>query len=282
MGKITSGNFWPRAGAIEALVDEFVKSGLDRLLISSESIFDVIGAKETKFIGHLRAFFPDAKINMLCFVRDPVDHAISAYQQMVKRGGYRGSFSGSLLQYDVIPKCRTVFSRLKDADVSFKVFNYSRHEKRIALDIEDWLGLPSGSLETPLVDRVNRSMTRAELKLQSEFNKYFGAFASQIISDPLCNLLPNVKSEIPEISLKELSEFVDRVRDDLQKAKLEDFMPSEEVPLLLDAETYLSQFAVSEQNHVYGFSAHQIEIIVESIATSLHKLKTITDRGDLN
>ena len=168
--QITSGNFWPRAGAMETLIDGFIELRLERLLISSEAIFDIIGAPESKFIGHLREFFPDAKIKALCFVRDPVDHAVSVSQQKVKRGGYCGSFVDSLPEYDVISKCRLVFDRLRDAEVSLSVFNYSRHEKSITLKTENWLGLPSGTLETPLVDRVNRSMTRAELKFQLEFS----------------------------------------------------------------------------------------------------------------
>ena len=280
-GKITSGNFWPHDGAIENLIYAFNESKLNKLLISSEAIFDVIGASTSKFIERLRAPFPDTKINALCFVRDPVDHAISVYQQKVKRGGYCGSFRDSLLEYDIIPKCRTVFGRLQDAEVSLKVLNYSNHEKQIVPCIENWLGLPAGTLETPSVERVNRSMTRAELKLQAEFNKYLGKFGSHIVSDPLCNQLPNIKSEIPDIGLKDLSAFVDRMRDDLQKNKLEDFMPSEEVPRVLDAEMYLAQFPILDENHVFGFSAHQIEIFVEAIATSLLELQKVTGRDDL-
>lgn len=151
---------------METLIDGFIESRLERLLISSEAIFDIIGAPESKFIGYLREFFPDAKIKALCFVHDPVDQAVSVYQQKVKRGGYCGSFVDSLPEYDVISKCRLVFDRLRDAEVSLSVFNYSRHEKSITTKTENRLGLPSGTLETPLVDRVKRSITKSELKLQ--------------------------------------------------------------------------------------------------------------------
>lgn len=82
-----------------------------------------------------------------------------------------------------------------------------------------------------------------------------------------------MKSEIPEINLKELENFVDRMRNDVERVKLDDFMAKEELPRVLDAKTYLAQFAHSDENQVFGLSGRQIEIIVAAIVASVPKLK---------
>ena len=271
-GKITSGNFWPRPGALETIVTCGMKSGLQEMLISSESIFDVAAAPESKFFDHLLSLDPEARIRAICFVRDPIDHAVSVYQQMVKRGGYFGTLGESLDKYDVVQKCVNAFARMHSYGAELTVLNYSRHEKVVLSRMEEWLRVPEGTLERPAVERVNRSLTRAELKFQIEFNKRFGAAASRIVSDPLCNDIPEVESEVPDVELPDVLKFAKRMRAEISSAGFERFMPKDEFPKLPGDKEIRKRFSSSGRERVFGLTSRQIEVLVKEIVLGLPKL----------
>lgn len=85
-GGISSGNMAPSARALQSALEQGWEGPQDTLLISSESFFYKMRLKG--FPEKLRQLLPDAEVQVLLYVRDPLEHAVSKYQQGVKRGGF--------------------------------------------------------------------------------------------------------------------------------------------------------------------------------------------------
>ena len=107
------------------------------------------------------------RVSVLLFIRDPMGHAYSAWQQAVKRGGRCQGIEDFYREY-AFPQnvARTLETLAKCNGVEVRVRNYSRCKGRLLEETAAWLDLPEDSLQRPTVTRVNRSMTRAELALQ--------------------------------------------------------------------------------------------------------------------
>ncbi|WP_114964501.1 hypothetical protein [Alkalilacustris brevis] len=180
------------------------------LLVSNENIFRSIA--EAGFLDEARAVYPRARLRVLLFIRDPFEHAVSAYQQNVKRQGRADSFSDFLPGYRMPAAVLAALHATNAAGAELVVRNYSRHKRALVECVEDWLGLARGALLRPRARRVNRSLTRAELELQRAFNRSFGKASSRFISDVLCNELPDITPEPPHATHEALAEFLERMR----------------------------------------------------------------------
>lgn len=274
-GKITSGNYWPRPGTLEALVEESVATGLPNLLISSEAIFDLIASPKGDFLDQLQAQCPKAQLKVLCYLRDPVDQAISAFQQQVKRGGFTGTLSESLKRYAVPMQTVRALTRLRERGCETTVLNYSRHKRSLLGSMETWLGLPVGTLPKPSVGRVNRSLTNAELELQRAFNRHFGPQARRYVSDPLCNSLPDIPSETPPLSPEALAAFLARMEKDMATKAYLDLVPEAERPWIGTLEEHAGRFPAESEDLEHRFTAAQIDALVDALSTELRKIDNL-------
>jgi len=274
-GKITSGNFWPREGALEALIEEGRATGLPALLISSEAIFDLIAKPQTDFLQTLRALCPDARVKVLCYLRDPVDHAISVFQQQVKRGGFTGSLAESLKRYAVPVQTVRALTRLDECGAGTTVFNYSRHKRALPATMESFLGLPAGTLPQPRVARINRSLTNAELELQRAFNRHFGPQARRFVSDPLCNSLPDIPSETPPLSPEALAAFLTRMQKEMGTEAYRVLVPAAERPFIGTPEEHAGRFPAESADLQHTFTASQIDALVEALSGELKKVDAL-------
>ena len=270
-GHISSGNLHPETGALEKAVRAGFATGHPRVLISSELLFDALIHPASPDLGALRIAHPDALIRVLLFVRDPLDHATSHYHQMIKRDGYTGSFADSLQHYRVPQQvCRLVrVARAVGADVT--VFNYSRHTDRLLPLAEGWLGLPDAALAKPPLNRVNRSMTLAELELQRQFNIPFGKEARRYISDALCNLLPDIRSETPKLPPEALAEFLARMGRMTAHPQVIAAIPATEAYRVPPLAAVADRFAPAASDAPFAFSADQLHVIAQAISTELRR-----------
>ncbi|MCH9802604.1 hypothetical protein K0U73_02250 [bacterium] len=158
------------------------------------------------------------RISVLLFIRDPMGHASSGWQQRVKRAGSCQGIEDFYREY-AFPNhvARTLETLAKCNGVEVRVRNYSRCKGRLLEETAAWLDLPEDSLQRPTVTRVNRSMTRAELALQMGLNSQLGA-SGRLLSDPLCEQLTDIEPDVirPSLSVQEhcwnaLSDVIERV-----------------------------------------------------------------------
>lgn len=181
------------------------------ILMSSESLFSGMQhwfeneAQLRVFLETVCTDFRFSRVKVLLFIRNPVASAASSWQQRAKRSGEVRSIE-EFFRSDNRPGTVADFMRsLQGSDrIRLTVRNYSRVSKSLATAAADWLGVPEETFVIPAAEQVNRSMTYAELELQRALNSQIGP-SGDILSDPLCEELPDVKSEkwIPGIEAQQ-------------------------------------------------------------------------------
>lgn len=258
-GKISSGN-----GSLLNLENESAYEGIgesDSILISSEQLFRVLPKKDyfddfTKFLTE----FNVTNISCLLYIREPLEHLSSAYQQAIKRGGYELSIEEFAKQYLHTKRVYQFVKFCKNSDLlDLKIINYSDKKDQLIHTFENWLTLPVDTLKRPTVSVVNRSMTKSELEFQRVANGFFGKKAS-FISDALCEILPEKKSDQIGIPI------------DVQKQVIENLSVfcnfiNEYSKTLADSDVYqLSMVPENIESKDYVFDREQIEVIASSIA----------------
>ena len=122
----------------------------------------------------------------------------------------------------------------------------------------------------PPIERVNRSLTLSELELQRAFNRVLGSGAFHLVSDPLCNFLPDLKSEIPTVSRGEMEHFLARMKKVIADPRLVALIPPEEYYQLDDLSAYEERYvAEPEAEQELRFDADQIAVLSQAISKAL-------------
>ncbi|CUH39460.1 hypothetical protein JSE7799_02187 [Jannaschia seosinensis] len=271
-GRITSGN----AHVNKRPLIQYAREGHETapegasLLFSNEGLFGYFNRNEAPKL--LRAIIAEQfRPDVLCFLRDPLEHAVSLYQQTVKRSGNTHEFKGYLKNYRVPTEVLRMMDMCEDLGIPVRFHNYSNHRKTILGLLEDWLELEDGTLVVPERSTVNRSMTNAEIALQLEFNRHLGNQASKLISDPLCDQLPDVKSEYPAIEIEDLKPFLDRMRE--QMALVNARLPDAERYNVPEAEEAIAGFRSPHDSELLSFSREQLAVIANCICRLIVKLE---------
>lgn len=133
----------------------------DKVFFSAEQMFAAL-AIGTEFRQKLKVMcqhYEISKIDILMFLRDPIPHAESSHQQMVKRGGSTGSIEDFFNGY-VMPElvAKALNFALKDVEVKWHLFNYDRRKDDLLVLTERFLEVPEGTLVRGGDKPVNRSM----------------------------------------------------------------------------------------------------------------------------
>ncbi len=165
------------------------------------------------------------RVSVLLFIRDPLAHASSVWQQDVKGGGQHHGIDQYYREYiDFTEKyahpsniARTLETLAECNGVEVRVRNYSRCKGRLLEETAAWMGLADDALKRPSTTRVNRSMTRGELVLQMALNSQLGR-SGALLSNPLCEQLTDVEPDVvrPSVAVQEqlwhtLSDAIERV-----------------------------------------------------------------------
>jgi hypothetical protein len=272
-GLTTEGNYPPlslEAGhsieALKALVETLPEPCRKRILISNEGMFQSIILHE--FLSGVRTNFPDYDLDILLFIRDPFEHLISAYQELLK--GDHVSDPDSLFQTTSVPKAVALcMDKAEEASASIHIFNYSRHRRNITNVAEIWLGLPKGTLRMGPQQNVNRSMDRSEIAIQQMFNKYIGSWARQLVADPLCAELPNIVPRKPFVNHLTLLNFLDRMRHDVSIVNAR--IPHREWYAVPTFEEAIAAIPVEREAAKIELSVEQLEVLVKNISNHLPK-----------
>lgn len=191
--KISSGN---GNMLINGEIESF-KFSQDKVLFSGEQLFLHI-SKMPDFRTKLKEFCTAhgfENVRMLLFIRDPLPHAESSYQQMIKRGGQTFTPNKAFANYKNPLWAEKLLTSPPDLpNLVIDVFNYDRHKRDLMPIVSRFLGVADGTIPEVTARQVNRSMTEAERTMQRAVNQYLGNTGG-FISDALCNLAPDVKSE---------------------------------------------------------------------------------------
>lgn len=132
------------------------------------------------------------RIEILFFIRNPVGHAASLWQQYLKTGGGSASIETLFDKYTLPERVARFLDRFMSLDgIGLTCLNYDRHRRDLLTPLCAWLGLPALALTPPRAPTINRGMTRAELALQAALNRRIGR-AGRILSDALCAGLPEL------------------------------------------------------------------------------------------
>lgn len=180
-GGMSSGNGKPLFQALEsgwraALLTRRLRRLRGHVLLSSELLLrhlDGPGAVARLEKIASRAGF--ARVEILLFIRDPLDHLPSQHQERIKRAGLTADLEDTLRRYDLPERVARFLEQTEAAErVDVTARNYS-HRRGDLLDVvADWLDLPPAALTPPPKDVVNRSLSAAELEAQRLLNRWFG------------------------------------------------------------------------------------------------------------
>lgn len=244
--------------------------GTEIYLISAEQLYRSL-VNDERILGNLIASaeaLGASSIEFILYVRDPIDHAESAFQQSVKRGGGTDTPEDFFKIYRT-PQLVVRFKKKLDtmALAKLHIFNYSRYSRDALKPILELIGVDTLPVDDSLKTRINRSLTRDEFEFQRSLNTVLGREAA-FLSDALCNTLPNVKSDkiypsadAQEAMISRLSQYLDEIDT-----------------ILAPEEKYTRTTRVAEASpEELCFSLGQTETIARSMAIQIRAYKYEAD-----
>ena len=100
-------------------------------------------------------------IEILLFIRNPVGHAASMWQQYLKTAGGTAPIDAFFEKYSVPELVAHFLDRFLPIDgVGLTCLSYDRHRHDLLAPLRAWLGLPAATLAPPCAPTINRGMTR--------------------------------------------------------------------------------------------------------------------------
>lgn len=194
------------------------------------------------------------EVRILMFVRDPVAHAESSYQQQVKRFRATYDVSEGFRNFRMPALARQFLETdLGLPSTEMTVLNFDRHRGGLRNVLARFLGVAPEVLADPGRRGVNRSMTRAELALLRAMNGPLKQGAG-FLAEELCNRLPETPPDHQFPPVEEQEAMVARLQPDMDAVN----------DYLLPEETYRVQYVRRPRKWPETtFSPEQIQVIGE-------------------
>ncbi|MEO1081858.1 MAG: hypothetical protein AAFY29_20040 [Pseudomonadota bacterium] len=254
------------SGRIEKLL-----GGSSAVLISGETLFNLGELRElSASIERLNRADARPHVRVLCYVRDPFEHAASQYQQTIKTWGQASAFDDYLATYQFPKRVRKFLESTSERGYEVSVLNYSRQRKVLLHTFESWLGVPDGTLQPPENKVVNRSLTRSELELQRLCNVHADGDWAQLLTDKLIHTLPDQRPEVPVASREAVAAFVARMRAETEQTNA--LLPVSEQYRVESEDEILQRIgSQGEDSAQFSFSADQLATLVEWIAETQNR-----------
>lgn len=272
--QITSGNavtlFQSKASFSQSLADNPVAKD-QSLLYSSENIIQLfLESNGEDYLEEIASKYGFENIEILLFIRNPISLAVSFWQQRTKRRGNHQVMLSNLhehpeIGWDIVFYADDLLHRLKKCThVVLTIRNFSYCSGNLMDEVAGWLKVPEHTLGLLPPARINRSLTMSELIFQTSLNKVLGR-SGGLLSDPLCEKLPDIVSEkiLPSLQVQEalwlqLQETINRLNEQI---------PAE----------HQYQCDIQHPEPLPGeftFTRQQIEIIAESLGNEILTLRT--------
>lgn len=259
LGHISSGNF-PEVPSIKQFLDELMNSEHSRILLSSERLFRYILDDELVIREILESEF---NVRVVLFIRDPLEHLLSGYGQMVKRGGEVNDISKYLLKYAMPRRVLNFIKKCESNGFEYDVLNYSKCKSNVVGSFFHKLSVPTDRLIQTENKVINRSLTRSELKVQIFFNQCYGKESSRMLADRFCNELPQVEPEKIKIDRSSLCDFLDRIFPICETVN--EYLDDDskyEIGSISDYGEYIG----NDNNNRYMFTPEQLNILFEAFS----------------
>lgn len=267
-GLTTEGNFPPISlqlghsiDVFKALLANAPHDSAQGILISNEGLFQSILLHD--FLKKMVQAAPDYEIRILLFIRDPLDHLISAYQELLKADVVNDI--ESLFEHSSVPSnVNELLDKSAELSVTVTTVNFSRHKKELKKIVEQWLELAPGTLNVGPKASVNRSMDKSEILVQRVFNKYVGNFARSFVADALARELPDHKPSKPFIAYPVLERFIQRMERDTPRVNAR-ILKSEhyQVPSFNEAK---AQLPSEDEATKIELSMEQLDVLARNIS----------------
>ena len=154
---------------------------------------------------------------ILLFIRDPLDHAASVWQQTVKNHGLTERLERFLFRKKANAPglARHFLHAMQDmSNTQIEIHNYSRVRSRLIEVATDWLGLPAGTLAPPKLAVHNRGMTTAELAFLQILNRV-DTDAARTLADALRHRVPRVDAPKIPAQMPAQQRFLREIRPDM-------------------------------------------------------------------
>jgi hypothetical protein len=206
------------------------------------------------------------KLKVWLLVRDPLDHAVSVYGQMVKRHGYNGGLDAWLATYDfpdALLNFLEVFQAMPEW-VELHVDHYGRCKTQLLERMQAWLHLP-GELpwQQPSQNNVNRSLTTDELVLLRWLNTRLGDRAA-VVGEQLVDRLPGLAPARLEVTRAMHEQFVARWQPCLDR--INQRLPNT-ARLQLSFQASLVDGASAEDESSIRLSREQLDCLLDGLST---------------
>lgn len=241
-------------------------AGLAGAVLSSEEFFPRLSMYDDP--GALPQAVTEAgfeRVEILLFIRNPVGHAASLWQQYLKRGGGSAPIEAFFEKYRVPERVALFLGKFMSMDgVRLTCLNYDEYRHDMLAPLCAWLGRPSTVLTPPQAVTINRGMTRAELALQAAVNRRIGR-AGRILSDALCAGLPEQPPDYvyPDPACQQA--MCDRLAPALARVNAR----------LPEAQRYRCDITPLSENadaNALSFSPEQIEVIGAALGSEICRL----------
>lgn len=158
------------------IVTSSCHSDTNRLLFSSEVLFDQFSVcPDLVFVKNWSEQCGIDRVYILLFIRDPIDHALSFWQQRVKgwQCETRPIDEYIKLSYDFPIQVADVVQKIEHAGLKYNIFHYREQKTNIIKPFKRLLHIPDHfEFTIPKDIPVNRSLTAGEVELQRSINKH--------------------------------------------------------------------------------------------------------------
>lgn len=258
-GKISSGNLDTLEPSLEENFERAValSPSSKTILFSNETIYHRYAQCESDVRAILAA---GVKVEMILFIRDPLDQAASGFVQCIKRQGETGEFYERMKGYAAPEQFEKFVCDRRDEGVHLHIANYSRHSHNLTGKFCEFLGVDPDRMTAPPVKTVNRSLTGSELQLVQRLNRKYDMRTTSAITDALCNRLPDLAAGRPYLSPADFEAFRDRLAPMMEKAN--ELLPEQEHYQFPRYEDYCAKGMVGPEDDLH-FSCAQLDIIVD-------------------
>ncbi len=203
-------------------------------------------------------------IEVLLFVRNPIEHASSQWNQIIMNGAAVPELDEFLVRQQY---WRTISEFIKICDslsyVNLSVRNYTSVRKNLIEHFAKWLNVNPDAYNA-VGSKKNRSLSREEIEFRRILNKH--QYPTKRVFDSLCNELPDIEPMVLMPSKSAQEEFLNsnKIELDLVNSKLES---SESIRL--ESINY-----EAEQGELGSLSWEQIEVIGGSFCELLMEQQT--------
>ena len=263
-GKTTSGNLSAFISPVwsPVVIKESESAPCTKVLFSNEGLFPRILDDSSPLHAVTKKF----NLKIILYVRNPADHAISAYGQAIKRQGERREIDHWISSYNRPAEVRHFLNICRGLNIPVSIKNYSRTkslEKGFVRLILDDKAEEFYAKSVKLRSNVNRSLTRSECELQRQFNRYCDRKTSRLIAESLVDNLPDIPSENDQISAPTLQNIRARFQDVIDEINLS----------LGEGEKLEVHECIppSENDEIYCFSKEQLGVLARSVSDAISK-----------